>query len=863
MLTKRFLFQLVAEKMGETSLKKIRVFILISLVAIFMCGCQANRNISPAGSDISPTDTAVTPIPTVVSTTPTSVPPTPTLIPSVSFSITDGPEWFRQTYEQEHIDGLPIYSAVEPAKLTIYIKDTLELGETVFVRNRVEPENAYCGFTYVSSDESILAVDKYGRVTGVGEGVAQITAKTYNGVSSSYRVSVLPEASDLTFELTADGSGYAITGANKDAYIVTIPAYHNGLPVKEITGRAFIDCEKLWQFRVDPQQKDFYTVDGVLFTDSPEKTLVRMPNCYLDHLKDENMYTPPLDTVVIGDYAFAGFGGSYHDKYITLPEGITTLGDYVFTEIRDQVRVYTPKSLTNIGSNILAGQLSNVPFCVKEDSAAKRYAQTYHIPYGTVYEAEQRVQTVETIKPACSTAANYKVPDLDDICFVKGTDVIQGTSYSMEYGYIERQIDLKPFEGKEYPEIRVLLEYSWRGFIPDKQGTVPYDYPAMTGIYGMGHTDAEATLIGYDITGKALWTKEVQGDFAFAFDGAVNLGVAGGKRTTMYVVPYEPTFVASSGSLVLDPEKWLANDFGHGTRYIFATFQNASFSQLCPDFLGSLGYSSYDSTGIGMDTSDHFMVRKYEFTCNSALSQTGCASIELDGISTLYKDGCIEIKAIESYGLDKEYGQAVAEIYDTVKKTMVGTYFPDDVPLRRITVSLNGGYPSAWDSTINMSLYNNNVKSSQSTYAHEMVHAIDQTLPYYVWAVPATWLEGRAEYIEDIVDRELGGSGKKYPDGYDWDFLTEADCEDFFSFFCFNTNRQNRYAIGYYFIKYLSETYGEDITAKITRDLAALQFTRDDYLNMTEQEQAELFGDAVKKETCDTVFQDFVMRVIG
>ena len=70
----------------------------------------------------------------------------------------------------------------------------------------------------------------------------------------------------LNYTLLEDGSGYEISGCSPDAETVTVPAEHEGLPVVAIAGEAFLECEKLKEFRTEENQAVFYAEDGVLFT---------------------------------------------------------------------------------------------------------------------------------------------------------------------------------------------------------------------------------------------------------------------------------------------------------------------------------------------------------------------------------------------------------------------------------------------------------------------------------------------------------------------------------------------------------------------------------------------------------------------
>lgn len=142
---------------------------------------------------------------------------------------------------------------------------------------------------------------------------------------------------------------------------------------------------------------------------------------------------------------------------------------------------------------------------------------------------------------------------------------------------------------------------------------------------------------------------------------------------------------------------------------------------------------------------------------------------------------------------------------------------------------------------------------------HETVHAVDGCIEQVIKVAPSAWMEGRAEYISRKACDLLGVDYWEYDDTFDWSFLSAEDKADFFYYYYFSTNRYTAYDVGYYFLRYLNETYGEDISAKIMANMAVL--TEWDSVQRSDA-NAVLFKQCVEAATEVGVFQNFVRDVI-
>ena len=772
----------------------------------------------------------------------------------------------KYTSKAVKTSDITVYSTVQPKSVSLSGTSTmLHVGEVLRIEQEFLPQGANSALSFSSSNESVATVDDYGYVTGMSKGKTVITGIASNGIYGTYCVEVTDNAPELIYKLNKDKSGYIVTGCkDKNAYMANIPAEYKGLPVVEVQGKAFSECDNLRFFTVDDNQKNFYTIDGILYAEKPVKTLVKIPNSRVDRYSEVKAIEVPKDTKAIGDYAFSGLYSYEYYLDIILPEGIESMGDYVFAGVRTQIGVFVPDSLNSIGKDIMLNQRNNVFFVGSWESYAAEYAEAHFIPFGGVFDWEIKPATAKLTTPVISSADGYKVPSDSKI-----NKVYLDRYVASEFYYYVTDINVDSYRKSGYTETRFMMADSdcWKSFVPDKTGRTNSVYPDMTGIYGIGYTEGKTTLIGYDNNSKPIGMITVKGDFAFSFKDAASIGVVGGKNTTLQMIPYEPTFISSAGYVNLEPDKWIVPDKGYCFRYIIACYGSPEASMECPNYMNVVGYCKVNSLGKNPENENEHYILITSFLQDSFLKdQTDLIAWNFDSIAEIYNSDTLTCFALDSYKLDKDFGEKADELLGEIVKAMSGTYYPQKAGINKITIRADGFYPSTMDSTVYIDENCTDIENNADTLTHEMIHAIDQSIPYLNYMGPSVWMEGRAEYISIKVSEKLGFWYSGYPDEYDWSFLTDADKADFCHYMCYNMNRQTPYAVGYYFVKYISEKYGEDVSAKIMTKMAKIKVD-DSIYNYTEEEradqEAQIFAECVTAVTSDTVFDDFVRDVVN
>ena len=743
--------------------------------------------------------------------------------------------------------------------VSIYIGSSqLKVGQTLALDVRLRPEGAASALTWRSSDPTVASVDDQGVVTAHKAGQVTISAAAYNGVTGTLRtpLTVTGTGGVLQYALTADGTGYEITGCSADAFIAHIQAVYNGLPVKAIRGGAFMNCTKLHTFTVDAGHPVFTVRDGVLFSG---RTLVCFPPAWAR----QSYYAVPADVTAAAPYAFAGIYKGFSTsedgiESVIFPEGFTTLGDYAFAGADNiNLRLFMPKSLTQIGKNLLQGQKKNVAFYGDKTCAARTYAQQNNIPFGILTESEPPEMTARTAVPE-RLDGDRAVPFTGQIKTLEG--VYDAGFYTYKTAHINRYLDLSAAQQGFSGEVRLPLTHVWNKIVPDVNGKTQKEFPEQSGLYGAGYTEGDAILRAYDRSGRLMAMQYISGDFSFAFPGAFSLGVEGGKNTALTVLPVEPVYVTADGTLTLQPDAWHKLADGNVFQYFVLEFPQATFAVNMPSGANNLTSSLLDAASEEQpESTDHYQILWLCSKDASRVSRLQEVSVTLDGMAVLFENEEFLCLMADQFQQTETFGQKAYDVFKQVKTTMVGTYYPTEWPVHQVTLIGNGRYPGSSGGVIDIDgLVIEDFDILALT--HEMVHAVDQSVACVGKVPPPAWSEGRAEYISRKACDALGVSYWDYKDTMDWSFLSAADKADFFHYYYFSTNQETSYTVGYYFFKYLCETYGEDVSARITANLAALT----EYSNWAGDEScAPLFKQCVEAATEPGVFQNFVRDVIN
>ena len=194
---------------------------------------------------------------------------------------------------------------------------------------------------------------------------------------STPATTMVPVPDALTNEVVGDH--VRITACDKDAESVSIPAVIDGLPVTEISDKAFMECRALRRVKIPDSvtaignsafrgcsqleeitlSRNIISIGKEAFRICPKLTQLTIP-AGVTRIESSAFYgcsalkeiILPDGVTAIGDYAFAYCSAL---TVVNLPEGLTEIGNYAFESCRALSEIALPDSVTRIGARAFSG----------------------------------------------------------------------------------------------------------------------------------------------------------------------------------------------------------------------------------------------------------------------------------------------------------------------------------------------------------------------------------------------------------------------------------------------------------------------------------------------------------------------------
>jgi hypothetical protein len=223
-------------------------------------------------------------------------------------------------------------------------------------------------------------------------------------------------AADIN-DLTYDASGATVTITDCDTAAsgaLVIPETIEGKPVTSIGYDAFYDCSSLASIAVSEGNMAYSSEDGVLFNKA-KTILIVCPG------GKSGAYAIPESVTSIGDYAFSdctslasvtipgsvtstgyeAFWGCTSLTSITIPDGVTSIGQGAFATCTNLTSITIPSSVTSIGDYAFSDCTSLTSIAVSEGNIA------YSSEDGVLFN---KAKTILIVCPGGNSGA-YEIPE--------------------------------------------------------------------------------------------------------------------------------------------------------------------------------------------------------------------------------------------------------------------------------------------------------------------------------------------------------------------------------------------------------------------------------------------------------------------
>ena len=307
-----------------------------------------------------------------------------------------------------------------------------------------------CVANWDSNGDGKLDLDEAAAVTSIGTVFKNKSITTFNELQFFTGLKSISEGAFAKSKIKEISLPENVESLEKDAFLSckSLVSLHFPAKIASIGQNALYDCTAMTSITVDENNSTYYSVEGVLFT-KDKKQLLQFP------CAKTSVYEVPVGTRIIGrdafynskvksvslpstlrELAYDAFGYSKNLEELDMPEGLNTIGDFIFDGCSALKVIRIPSTVISIGESMCRSceAITDVYCAIKEPAAINDnnftstvYANaTLHVPAS----ARKKYPSVDGWK----NFNTLKIIDKGDIYYKEDkTDIIPGKTAAFTF----------------------------------------------------------------------------------------------------------------------------------------------------------------------------------------------------------------------------------------------------------------------------------------------------------------------------------------------------------------------------------------------------------------------------------------------
>ncbi len=248
-----------------------------------------------------------------------------------------------------------------------YWKNFKEIVEfAYFITFADSTVKSLCVTNWDTNGDGKLDMDEAAAVTSIGTVFKNKNITTFNELQYFTGLKSISEGAFANSKIKEITLPENVESLEKEAFLscTSLVALHIPAKIASIGQNALYDCTAMTSITVDENNSTYYSVEGVLFT-KDKKQLLQFP------CAKTSVYEVPVGTRIIGrdafynskvksvslpstlrELAYDAFGYSKNLEELDMPEGLNTIGDFIFDGCSALKVIRIPSTVISIGESM-------------------------------------------------------------------------------------------------------------------------------------------------------------------------------------------------------------------------------------------------------------------------------------------------------------------------------------------------------------------------------------------------------------------------------------------------------------------------------------------------------------------------------